>query len=133
VIVVYTSILMMVGLLLAVIFQLAHSVEEAAHPVLAGDAPRMPVEWAVHEVQTTVNFARNNPLLTWFVGGLNYQIEHHLFPRVSHVHYPAISRIVEEVSGRFGVRYAAHRTFFRAVKSHFLFLRDMGRPTAGAA
>ena len=129
VLIVYAATLMMVGLLLAVIFQLAHSVEEAAHPVLADDTANVGVEWAVHEVQTTVNFSRNNPVLTWFVGGLNYQIEHHLFPRISHVHYPAISRIVEDVSKRFGVRYRAHQSFFGALRSHFLFLRAMGRPS----
>lgn len=133
VLVVYVAVMMMVGLLLAVVFQLAHSVTEAAHPVAQGVAPRLPVEWAVHEIQTTVDFGRTNPVLTWFVGGLNFQVEHHLFPRVAHVHYPAISRIVEEVSARFGVRYAAHRSFARAVRSHFLFLRDMGRPAGAMA
>ena len=57
--------------------------------------------WAVHQVETTVDFGRTNPLLTWYVGGLNYQIEHHLFPRICHIHYPAISGIVEETSREF--------------------------------
>lgn len=129
----YIAIMMMVGVLLSVVFQLAHSVSEAAHPVLPGDSRTVPVEWAVHEVQTTVDFARQNRLLTWFVGGLNYQVEHHLFPRVAHVHYPAISRIVEDVSGRFGVRYVAHRSLAGALASHFRFLRAMGRPTGDPA
>ncbi len=122
---VYLATMALVGFLLAVVFQLAHSVEEAAHPGCSVSA-RMEREWAAHQVETTVDFARGNRLLTWFVGGLNYQIEHHLFPRVAHVHYPALARIVEETARAFGVRYAAHRTFLGAVASHYRFLRAMG-------
>lgn len=135
VLVVYASMMLVVGFLLAVVFQLAHSVEEAEHPELVTSA-RLPHEWAAHQITTTVDFARDNPVVTWLVGGLNYQIEHHLFPRVAHVHYPALSRIVEETCSRFGIRYAAHRTFFAAVVSHYRFLRAMGRapnPDAAAA
>jgi linoleoyl-CoA desaturase len=82
----------------------------------------------VHQVQTTVDFARNNPVLRWFLGGLNFQIEHHLFSRICHVHYEALSKVVEEVCREFGVRYAAHKGFWSAVGSHYRFLVDMGRP-----
>ncbi len=127
VLVVYLATMMMIGFLLAVVFQLAHSVREAEHPDLPPDVSRIESEWAVHQVRTTVDFARANPVLTWFLGGLNFQVVHHLFPRVSHVHYPALARIVEEVSARHGVRYMAHRSFLGAIASHFLFLREMGR------
>jgi linoleoyl-CoA desaturase len=84
--------------------------------------------WAVHQVETTVDFARNNRLWTWYLGGLNFQIEHHLFPRVCHTHYPALSRIVELVCKEYGVRYGVHRTFFDGVKAHYRWLKEMGRP-----
>ena len=122
----YAGTMLLVGFLLAVIFQLAHSVQEAAHPGYTESA-RLPEEWAVHQVRTTVDFARGNRFLAWYIGGLNFQVEHHLFPRISHVHYPLISPIVEEVSRRFGIRYTAHPTFGAAMASHQRFLRDMGR------
>jgi linoleoyl-CoA desaturase len=127
------------GVVLSIVFQLAHCVMEADFPAplavqSAGGQAGMQVqtEWAVHQVQTTVNFARGNRVLSWFLGGLNYQIEHHLFHKISHVHYPALSKVVEEACREFGVRYAAHRTFFGAVASHFRFLVLMGRPTRSA-
>jgi linoleoyl-CoA desaturase len=119
------------GVVLSVVFQLAHCVEEADFPLpVAGQmgGERMETEWAVHQVQTTVDFARGNRFLCWFLGGLNFQIEHHLFSRICHVHYPALSKVVEEACREFGVRYAAHRTIWSAVASHFRWLVLMGRP-----
>ena len=81
------------GLTLALVFQLAHVVEDAEFVFAPGIEPqKIEEEWAIHQVRTTANFAPRNKLISWFVGGLNFQIEHHLFPKVSHVHYPAISR-----------------------------------------
>jgi linoleoyl-CoA desaturase len=116
------------GLSLSVVFQMAHCVEEAAFPLPKQDTGRIESAWAVHQVETTVNFARGSRLLTWFIGGLNYQIEHHLFPRLSHVHYPELSHIVQKTCAEFGLTYAAHSTFFSGVASHFRWLRRMGRP-----
>jgi linoleoyl-CoA desaturase len=82
--------------------------------------------WAVHQVQTTVNFARNNPVLSWLLGGLNFQVEHHLFHKICHVHYPAISRIVQQTCHDFEIQYNEHKTFLRGVVSHFKWLRQMG-------
>jgi linoleoyl-CoA desaturase len=121
------------GIVLSVVFQLAHCVEEADFPVpfiTPEGAQRMDTEWAVHQVQTTVDFGRRNPILRWFLGGLNFQIEHHLFSRICHVNYPALSKIVEEVCHECGVRYAAHKSFFGALASHYRWLVQMGRPTA---
>jgi linoleoyl-CoA desaturase len=132
VLVVYAGAMMVVGFLLAVIFQLAHSVQEAAHPAYTESA-RIPEEWAVHQVRTTVDFARSNRFLAWYIGGLNFQVEHHLFPKISHVHYPAIAPIVEDVSRSFGVHYTVHPTLGAAVASHHRFLRQMGRPSVQAA
>jgi linoleoyl-CoA desaturase len=115
------------GLSLSIVFQLAHCVEEAAFPMPRSDTGRMESAWAVHQVETTVDFARENRCLSWFVGGLNFQIEHHLFPRVCHVHYRALSGIVQTTCADFGVTYVAHQTFFSGVASHFRWLRQMGK------
>ena len=120
------------GVVLAVVFQLAHCVEEAEFPtpVIAADgSQRMESDWALHQVKTTVNFARRNPVLCWFLGGLNFQIEHHLFHRICHIHYPELSKVVEEVCREFGVKYAAHKSIFGAIASHWRWLVQMGRPT----
>jgi linoleoyl-CoA desaturase len=118
------------GVVLSIVFQLAHCVLEADFPEPPVNGERLPTEWAVHQVQTTVNFARRNRFLSWFLGGLNYQIEHHLFSRICHIHYPDLSKVVEETCREFGVRYAAHRSFWSAVASHYRWLVLMGRRPA---
>jgi linoleoyl-CoA desaturase len=131
VLLVYALAAFVCGVVLSVVFQLAHCVGEADFPVavLSPDGhSRLQTEWAVHQVQTTVDFARNNRVLGWFVGGLNFQIEHHLFHKICHTNYPAISKVVEETCKELGVRYAAHPTFFSAVVSHYKWLRLMGQP-----
>ena len=114
------------GIALSVVFQVAHCVEEADFPVPRSDTGRIDHAWAVHQAETTVDFARDSRMVTWLVGGLNFQIEHHLFPRVGHVNYPAISRLVEETCRDFGIRYAQHRSFRAGLASHFRWLRRMG-------
>jgi linoleoyl-CoA desaturase len=122
----YAATAFVLGLILSVIFQLAHCVEEADFPE-PSPTDRLPDAWAVHQVQTTVDFARGGRILTWYVGGLNFQIEHHLFPRICHVHYPRIAPIVQSVCAEFGVRYTAHPTLLAAMSSHWRWLRRMGR------
>jgi len=117
------------GVTLSVVFQLAHCVEESAFPLPQPGAGRMEAAWAVHQVETTVDFARDNRALSWIIGGLNFQIEHHLFPRISHVHYPALAPLVEETCREFGVRYRAQKTFRASVASHYRWLRRMGNAT----
>jgi linoleoyl-CoA desaturase len=114
------------GVVLGVVFQLAHCVEEAAFPLPRKDTGRMEAAWAIHQIETTVDFARDSRLPSWFIGGLNFQIEHHLFPQICHVHYPALSQLVEETCRAFGLRYVAHETFLAGVASHFRWLRRMG-------
>lgn len=113
------------GGILGVVFQLAHVVEGTAYP-LPDATGGMEHDWAVHEMLTTSNFACTNPLVTWFVGGLNHQIEHHLFPKVCSVHYPSLSGIVRSVAFRHGIPYHEHRAVCDAVKSHLRMLRAMG-------
>ena len=114
------------GFILGVIFQLAHVVEGTEYPV-PDEAGRISEAWLVHEMATTADFARRNRLLSWYVGGLNYQIEHHLFPRVCSVHYPAISPIVEEVALKYGMPYNDQPTLLSAVRSHQRMLIRLGR------
>ncbi len=118
------------GAILGVVFQLAHVVEGTEHPV-PDNTGEMEHTWAVHEMLTTSNFANGNALLSWYVGGLNHQIEHHLFPRICSVHYPALSGVVREVAKRHGVPYNEHRTLGGAVASHYRMLKRFGtRPSA---
>jgi linoleoyl-CoA desaturase len=124
---------MVVGVVLSVVFQLAHTVEEARFPLPRAETLQMQQPWAVHQVESSVDFARGNRLVSWLVGGLNFQIEHHLFPTLCHVNYPVIAPIVEETCREFGVRYTAHPSLGTAVASHFRWLRRMGAAeTAGA-
>jgi len=115
------------GFTLAIVFQLAHVVEETEFDSVAGDAKQIANEWAIHQVRTTANFSPDRPVISWFMGGLNYQIEHHLFPRISHIHYPAISKLVEAECAAFGLPYNSLPTFRNAVISHFRFIRQLGR------
>ena len=116
------------GFLLSVVFQVAHCVEEAEFPAPRPGTERLEHAWAVHQAETSVDFSRRSRLLTWLLGGLNFQIEHHLFPRISHVHYPAISGLVQQTCREFGIRYMAHRSFGAGIRSHFRWLRRMGMP-----
>ena len=115
------------GFVLSIVFQLAHTVEHTAFPVVNEDTNRFEDEWAVHQLKTTANFATNNKLVSWFVGGLNFQIEHHLFPKISHVHYPAISKIIKQACQEYGVVYIEYPKVRYAVASHVSFLKQMGR------
>jgi linoleoyl-CoA desaturase len=90
----------------------------------------MDCAWAEHQVQTTVDFAPRNRLLTWFVGGLNFQIEHHLFPQICHIHYPAIAPLVQQTCRDFGLTYSTQKSLRAGIASHFRWLRQMGRPAS---
>jgi linoleoyl-CoA desaturase len=119
------------GLSLSVVFQLAHCVEQAAFPLVAEGVRSVDSAWAVHQVQTTVNFGHGNGFATWLLGGLNYQIEHHLFPEINHCNYPAISGLVRDTCREFGIAYNEHESLWAGVRSHFRWLRRMGaRPLA---
>jgi len=124
----YTIAALVAGIVLSVVFQLAHCVGEADFTAPALGTGRVERAWAVHQVETTVNFARRSRAASWLLGGLNFQIEHHLFPRISHVHYPALATVVEETCREFGVRYVEHQSVRAGLVSHFRWLRRMGRP-----
>ena len=118
---------MFAGLVLSIVFQLAHTVEETSFPVPAANTNDIENEWAIHQIETTANFATKNKLISWLVGGLNFQIEHHLFPKISHIHYPAISKIIKNTCAEFNVKYIEYRKMRHALVSHAMYLRKMGR------
>src|SRR5438876_2172563 len=117
------------GMALSVVFQVARCVGEAEFPLPREETGRVEHAWAIHQAETTVDFARRSRVVAWLVGGLNFQIEHHLFPRLCHVNYPAISKLVEETCREFGIKYTEHRSFRAGLASHFRWLRRMGMPT----
>jgi linoleoyl-CoA desaturase len=115
------------GLILSVVFQLAHVVPETYFP--QPDATGLiAYSWAEHQLRTTVNFSTKNKWISWYVGGLNFQIEHHLFTKICHVHYPAISSIVKETAAQYGIPYHEKSTFGEALRAHIQFLRMQGAP-----
>ncbi len=115
------------GLTLAIVFQLAHVVEDAEFVFAPGlEHQKIEEEWAIHQVRTTANFAPDNKIVSWFVGGLNFQIEHHLFPKVSHVHYPAIAHLVREICAKHQINYNEFSTMSSAIASHFRMMKQLG-------
>jgi linoleoyl-CoA desaturase len=122
----YLAVNMTMGLTLGLVFQLAHVVEKTGFEQTGDHDTVLDEEWAVHEIRTTANFAPGNRMITWFVGGLNYQVEHHLFPRISHVHYPAISRIVRNECRKFNLPYHSYRKMTEAIASHYRTMKALG-------
>ena len=113
------------GFSLAAIFQPAHVVETSDYSA-PSDERKMENNWAVHQILNTADFAPNNKLVCWFIGGLNFQIEHHLFPQVCHVHYPKIAKIVESVAADFDIPYQVMPTFRSALVAHGRMLKKLG-------
>jgi linoleoyl-CoA desaturase len=119
------------GFTLAVVFILAHVVPETAFPQPNADH-KMENNWAIHQLQTTSNFGPKSRIFQWFIGGLNYQVEHHLFPNICHVHYRKLSKIVKETALEYGLPYYSEPTFMSAVRSHSKMLYNLGKPTVKA-
>ncbi len=116
------------GLVLATVFQLAHCSDRANFRITAPGSTSVGRPWAEHQVETAVDFGRSNRLLCWYLGGLNFQVVHHLFPKVCHLHYPALAPIVEATCRAHGVEYFAFPTARAALRSHVRWLRTMGQP-----
>lgn len=115
------------GLILAIVFQLAHIVEHLDFVTPKEETGSLENEWAVHQLLTTANFATSNKTLNWLLGGLNFQVEHHLFPRISHVHYPQINKIVKNTCQEYGIAYHEFPTMRSAFASHMRLLKTIGR------
>jgi linoleoyl-CoA desaturase len=114
------------GFILSSIFQLAHVMP--GNKFVAPGVEKIEENRMVHQLQTTSNFGMNSKLLTWFCGGLNFQIEHHLFPNVCHVHYPQLSQIVQETANEYGIEYNSHPSFLSAYRQHLNVLQHLGSP-----
>lgn len=115
------------GLTLSLVFQLAHVVENTEFEHIGLDETKhLETAWAEFQIKTTSNFAMRNKVISWFVGGLNFQVEHHLFPKVSHIHYPALSKIVEQKCREFNITYNYYPTMWSALVSHFRVMRMLG-------
>ncbi|MXV50588.1 acyl-CoA desaturase [Pedobacter sp. HMF7647] len=113
------------GLSLSIVFQLAHVVEETEFPVPENE--KIEKEWAVHQINSTANFATKSKIVSWLLGGLNFQVEHHLFPGISHIHYPEINKLVKQTCEEFNVAYFEHRTMANALSSHLTHIRRLGK------
>ena len=111
------------GICLATVFQLAHVVDETEFKTLENF--KVEEEWMIHQLQSTANFATKSKFLTWMLGGLNFQVEHHLFPKISHIHYPEINRILKEECLLFSVKYNEYPTFLAAFNSHVRVIKNM--------
>ncbi|HMB73107.1 MAG TPA: fatty acid desaturase, partial [Gammaproteobacteria bacterium] len=122
----YVAVAIVLGVSLSIVFQLAHCVEEADFPLPEQENDSLETPWAVHQVDTTVDFCRDNGFVTGLLGGLNYQIEHHLFPHVCHAHYPAIAPLVRTTCRDFGIQYKEHASFGAGLRSHYRWLRRLG-------
>ena len=114
------------GFILAVIFQTAHIMPDVQFPK-PDSSGKINDSWLVHELKTTTNFGTGSKILTWITGGLNFQVEHHLFSNVCHVHYAGLSKIVKETTKEFGLPYNSERTFFSAIVKHSQMLKKLGR------
>ncbi len=124
----FISFNVVMGFTLAIVFQLAHVVEHTEFEfVESNDAIKIEDEWAVYQVKATANFATTNKIISWFVGGLNFQVEHHLFPRISHVHYHALNKIVKEKCMQFNISYNEFPTMTMAIASHFKMMKELGK------
>ncbi len=113
------------GAIVVEIFMLAHVLEEVEFPKPNPDSNQIEDEWAIFQLKTTADFAPRNAFLNWYVGGLNYQAVHHLFPQICHIHYPQLAPIVAEVSKEFGVNYVVYPTLKDAVASNYRWIRSM--------
>ena len=113
------------GLILSVIFQLAHVIEETETPLPSEDG-LMKNTWALHQLFTTTNFGTKNKFLSWFSGGLNHQVEHHIFPHISHIHYPKIAQIIKETAKEFDLPYNEYKSMGSALVAHFKHLKYLG-------
>ena len=123
----YVTMGAVMSIVIALVFQLAHAVEGPEFDSAGLEDKVIETAWAVHQIRTTANFAPESRIISWFVGGLNFQVEHHLFPRIAHVHYPAISKIVKEKCDEFGLPYHSFNTIYGAIGSHIRTMKKFGQ------
>lgn len=116
------------GVYMSFVFQLAHIVEDVEQPTPVGNPETIQNEAMAHQMETTADFATNNKVLFYLLGGLNFQREHHAFPQISHVHYPVVHRIVSDTCREFGIKVVEYRTVKSAIVAHFRLLKKLSKP-----
>lgn len=114
------------GIAISLVFQTAHVMPTSEFPV-PDENGLIANDWAIHQLATTSNFSPRSRIFSWFIGGLNYQVEHHLLPNICHVHYRKLSRIVAETAKEYGIPYHIKKTFVAAVWDHIKMLYQLGR------
>lgn len=122
----YVVMCLITGFTITIVFQLAHVVEGMDFVAHNDNGITIEKDWAAHQISTTSNFATKSKVWAWLLGGLNFQVEHHLFPKISHVHYPKLNEIVKRTCSDFNIRYQEYPSMFRAIKSHLSFLHQAG-------
>lgn len=113
------------GIILSVVFQLAHVMPNTDMP-LPDESGSMENTWAIHQLHTTSNFAPNGKIVEFYTGGLNHQVEHHLYTNISHVHYKKIATFVKETALEHGLPYNEYETMWQALKEHYKQLKKLG-------
>ncbi len=121
----FLSMHVITGLSVSTVFQAAHIMPDMDYP-LASETGVIDNDWAIHQMETTTNFSPGSRFFSWCIGGLNYQVEHHLFPNICHVHYKEVSKIVSKVAAEYGVPYHVKKTFMGAMVEHIGMLRTLG-------
>ena len=121
----FLSLHFVAGFILATIFQTAHVMPDCEFPEV-NEEGTIENNWAIHQMQTTSNYAPKSRIFSWFVGGLNYQVEHHLFPNICHVHYKNISSIVKQKAEKYNLPYYSQKSYFSALGEHFKMLKMLG-------
>ena len=124
----FISMHLVTGFLISTVFQIAHIMPGVEFP-MPDENGQIKGDWTSHQMATTTNFAAGNRILSWLIGGLNYQVEHHLLPNICHVHYKDLSGIVEETAKEFGIPYHSQKTLAGAIWKHIKMLHQLGRAT----
>ncbi|CAN5381616.1 acyl-CoA desaturase [soil metagenome] len=122
----YLVVALVCGVVLSIVFQLAHVVEDADFPMPNEETQKMDETWVIHQFATTADFSTRSKVMLWLTGGLNFQLEHHLFPKISHIHYPALHKVIQDLCKKYEVPIIEYPNLFRAMKSHVMYLRSIG-------
>ncbi|MFT6873749.1 MAG: linoleoyl-CoA desaturase [Roseivirga sp.] len=122
----FLSMHMVTGLCISAVFQTAHIMPDMKFQKMDADGV-VDVDWTIHQLETTANYSPNSTVFSWLIGGLNYQVEHHLFPNICHVHYPNLAKIVKDTAAEYKVPYYSHKTFGSALVQHTRKLRNLGQ------
>ncbi len=128
----FVSMHFLTGLLISIIFQTAHVMPSTQFPI-PNENGIIENDWTIHQLATTTNYSPKSKFFSWLIGGLNYQVEHHLLPNICHVHYKSISHIIAETAKEYGIPYHMKKTFFAALIDHVKMLKQLGKSNSTLA